>query len=71
MAQRLDLDKAVADELDRLEQQEKAIEATVSTEGVEAEVTYTWRNGWGLAAYVRSKWEKPKPEAGARVRKTF
>lgn len=67
----IEMDKAVTDELARLEQRDAALDATISTEGVEAAVSYSWRNGWGLAAYLKTKWQQPKPEAGARVRKTF
>ena len=67
----LDLDgKALHDELARIESEGAQVEAEVDTEGATAEVAYSWRNGWGVAAYVKSKW-KGETVAGGRVSKKW
>jgi len=66
----LEIDKAVTSELHRLEaERTNRVEATVTQEGVEAEIRHE-RNGWSIAAYAKRLWKGPW-FAGGRVRKEF
>lgn len=65
----LEIDKAINKHLE--DNTENSLEAGISNEGAQVEVKKTWKNGWGVAAYVKSKWSKNSTEAGAKVTKTW
>lgn len=65
----LEIDKAIDEHLN--DNAENSLEVSASNQGAEVEVKKTWSNGWGLAAYVKSKWSKDTTEAGAKVTKTW
>lgn len=65
----LEFDDAINKHLD--DNAENSLEATVSKDGVGAEIKRTWNNGWGIAAYIKSKWSKKETEAGAKITKTW
>lgn len=58
-------------QLDRLAvEQKNDAEISVDTAGVEAEVSRTWANGWGVVAYAKAKWSG-ETTAGGRLTKKF
>ena len=57
-------------QLDRIEKEhESNVQADVTLEGVEAEVS-TEKKGFSIAAYVKRKWNG-ETSAGARIKKSF
>lgn len=68
----LDLNGArVREELDRIASEgTRSAEATVDVEGVTAQASYTWKNGWGVVAWAQAKWRGEK-NAGAKVSKSW
>ena len=65
----LEFDKAIDKHLE--DNKDNSLEVTASNEGAEVEIKKNWKNGWGLGAYVKSKWSKNTTEAGVKVTKDF
>jgi hypothetical protein len=61
---------AIEEQLKRLERAGNGVELRADRKGATAEVTASWRNGWGLVAYAQRQWNGLW-NAGGRVRKTW
>jgi hypothetical protein len=63
----LKVDTAVKAELERIEdEKESAVEATVTKDGVEAEISTT-KKGWTISAFAKKFW-KGDLQAGAKIK---
>ena len=60
--------KAALDDLTATPDNEARVDVTMA--GVEASIERTWRNGWGVAAYLSKHWGG-RASAGARVTKKW
>ena len=61
---------AIQKEIERLETSGNGVEMRADRAGATAEVSATWRNGWGVVAYAQRTWGGFW-NAGGKVRKTW
>jgi hypothetical protein len=54
--------------LDAIKANGPQVTVGANTEEATAKAAYSWRNGWGVAGYVKKKWRGPRSvDAGAEV----